>query len=155
MLNPGGQPSIPFTKSAMTRANNNQRKASRATMVGNPAAQQSIRHQTSKVTGPKQGAVQPTAPNLMQPSPLPTGGPALPVEAAQQFDPAVFMENQINDFVGKVKLNNFIESPRVKDAMESIRFKNIMNADNPTYRKSPKSLFSQVVDKIGMRDADI
>ena len=155
MLNPGGQPNVSFNKSAMSRFNNSQRNASRATMVGNPAAQQSIKNQTSKVASTKAGAIQPQQASLTQPAPLPTGGPALPVESAQGFDPAVFMEQQINNFVGKVKLENFLQSPRVKDAMESIRLKNIMNADNPRYRKSLKPLFDQVVDKIGMRNADI
>ena len=153
MLNPGGLPSNLFPKSAQTRFTNSQRNASRATMVGNPAAQQSIRNQTSLVSGAQPGVVQhkQQPPNVQQGA-LPTGGPAMPEEAAEQFDPAVFLESQINDFVGKIKLENFMESPRVKDAMESIRLKNIMNADNPRYRKSPKSLFKQVVDKIGMGD---
>lgn len=151
MLSPGGTPSNLFSKSAMTRANNAQRKGARATMVGNPAAQQSIRNQTSQVSGPKPQLSAPQSPNVQQGA-LPTGGPAMPPEAAEQFDPAVFLEDQINNFVGKVKFENFMQSPRVKDAMESIRLKNIMNSDNPRYRKSSKPLFKQVVDKIGMGD---
>ena len=157
VMQPGGTPKVPFTKSAQTRANNSTRNAARSTMVGNQAAQQSIRNQTSKTSATQPGAVGPTVQQsaVQQPAApvqIPTGGPQMPVEAAEGFDPGVFVDQAIGDFVGQIKLKNFIESPRVKDAMESIRLKNLMNSDNPKYQQDPRTLFQQVVSKIGMSD---
>lgn len=144
------QGQVPFTRSSQTRANNSSLNAQRATMVGNQTAQQSIRNQTSKTSAPKPGAVSQPAMPVGPPVDIPTGPPQTPVEETQNFDPSVFVDQAIGQFVGQVKLKNFIESPRVKDAMESIRLKNIMNSDNPNYQKDQRSLFQQIVSKIGM-----
>lgn len=155
MLNPGGSPGTTFNKSATTRFNNSQITAARGQMVGNRMAQQALRNQYSKKNpGAPVGGNQSSQAVLPQQPvgnvQLPTGGPQMSEQAAQDFDPSVFADELINNLVGEIRTEQFLESPRVKDAMTSIRLKNIMNSDNPRYRKDPRPLFQQVVSKIGM-----
>lgn len=157
MLNPGGNVSTVFQKSAATRMNNNVVNGARATMPLNQMAQQSLRmaHNKKNPNPP----VGPTANNPLQglepssPVQVPTGGPRLSEELGQDFDPSVFYENQLKQIIDDVKTEQFIQSPRVKDAMESVRFKNLMNQGKPNYQPDSRSLFRQVAAKIGMSDA--
>lgn len=156
MINPGGNPSVLFNKSAATRMNNTQVNAARMTMPFNQAAQQSLRNQYSKKNpgqppvgnaNSNQQVQLPNQPN--QQVSMPTGGPQAPAQAAENFDPAVFAEEALNTLVGDIRFKQFLESPRVKDAMEAIRFKNQMNQDNPRYIPDTRPVFDQVIDRIG------
>lgn len=157
MINPGGTPGTAFNKSAATRFNNGQINAARATMPHNAAAQASLRNQYSKKnsTGEPPVGTRPN-PNPLQglepqtPVQVPTGGPSSMGVQDTEFDPAVFMEEAVSTMVGQIRQEQLMESPRVKDAMTAIRFKNIMNSENPNYNPDPRSLFEQVVSRIGL-----
>lgn len=154
MINPGGNPSVLFNKSATTRMNNNQVSAARATMPFNQAAQQSLRNQYSKknLGQPSVGSSNQQVQLPNQPNPqvsMPTGGPQAPMQAAENFDPGVFAEEALDTLVGDIRTKQFLESPRVKDAMEAIRFKNMMNRDNSRYIPDSRPIFEQVIDRIG------
>ena len=155
MINPGGSPSVKFSKSAATRMNNNQTNAQRATMPLNQAAQNSFRNQYSggNASGPPVGPTSATSTlQGLEPSQqqiqLPTGGPQLPEPMREGFDPAVFMENKLNEIVGNVRTQHFVESPEVKDAMTNIRIKNFMNSSNPNYSPDSRPLFELVIARI-------
>lgn len=162
MITPGGSPGTAFTKSATTRFNNNQIKAAQGAMPFNGAAQASLRKQTS-ASNPSSAPVAPTQnPNeLLAPGGamgppqvnLPTGGAGLPPEAGQDFDPAVFQEQKINEIIGTIRAEEFINSPRVKDAASSVRLKNFLNNTNPNRRPDSRNLFQQVLGRIGGNDA--
>ena len=144
--------SASFNQSAATRFANTRVDAKRHTMLMNPAAQQSLRKQ---VGSSNISTHRPPVGLHLQPEvdssqvEVPTGGPQAPAYMAEGFDPKVFAEEALDTLVGQIRMEKFMESPRVKDAMESIRLTNIMNADNPNYVRDPRSLFEQVVTKIG------
>lgn len=157
-----------FTKSAMTRANNNEVQARQATMPHNQMAQRALRKQFSKKNkggdppvGQQRNNILEQVPSV-QPvrNPVPTGGPqgaSPPVRGSQSpdfsgegFDPAVFAQQSLDAIVGDIRTEQFMESPRVKDAMTSLRFKNIMNSNNSSHIPDSRNLFQQVVDRIGM-----
>lgn len=159
MITPGGSPGTAFSKSATTRFNNNQIAAQQRSMPFNVAAQASLRKQTSasKPSGPAAAPTQNPNELQLQGGPLgpqqvnlPTGGPALPQEAAEGFDPAVFQEQALDTLVGSIRTQEFINSPRVKDAASSVRIKNFFNATNPDKRPDPRTLFQQVLNRIGV-----
>lgn len=159
MITPGGSPGTAFSKSATTRFNNTQVDAQQRAMPFNAAAQASLRKQSS-ASNPSGPAVAPTQnPNDFQVQGsqvgpqqvnLPTGGPVMPEEAVQDFDPAVFQEQALDTLVGSIRTQEFINSPRVKDAATSVRLKNFFNATNPDKREDPRTLFQQVLNRIGV-----
>ena len=160
MITPGGSVGTAFTKSATTRFNNSQVKAAQASMPLNPAAQASLRKQTSgsNPSGPAVTVTQdPNAflPPAMRPpaqqANLPTGGAGLPPEAAQGFDPAVFQEQMLDQIVGSVRAQDFINSPRVKDAASSVRLKNFLNNTNTERKPDSRNLLQQVLGRIGVK----
>lgn len=158
MITPGGSVGTAFTKSATTRFNNNQVKAARGTMPFNAAAQASLRKQSSG-SNPSGAPVAPTfnpndlqasgGPQGPQPVNLPTGGAGLPPEAAQDFDPAVFQEQQVNELLGNIRAQEFMNSPRVKDAASSVRLKNFLNNTNTERKPDSRNLLQQVMGRIG------
>lgn len=158
MITPGGSPGTAFTKSATTRFNNSQIQAAKGTMPHNPAAQASLRKQSSG-SNPSGVPVSPTfdpkvlqgggAPQAPQPVNLPTGGAGLPPDAAEGFDPAVFQEQKLNELVGSIRTQEFMNSPRVKDAASSVRLKNFMNNTNPMRKPDTRNLLQQVLSRIG------
>ena len=96
MLN---HPSDVLNPGAVTRMKNAKVTAKQATMPLNDAAQLSLK-QNVKGNGPKGHALRGNSNEMnpveaLNPHPsvnLPTGGPAMPPEAAQGFDPGVFNE---------------------------------------------------------------
>lgn len=165
MINPGGSVGVTFNRSAATRMNNNLVNGARATLPGpgNQAAQQSLRNQYSKknpgapvgpnVNQPVKQMQAPMQASMQQPMELPTGGPQAPPEMGNGMEAADALLDpmaQMEQLIEEVKQKQFEESPRVKDAMEAIRFKNLMNAENPRYQPDSRSLFEQVVARIGM-----
>lgn len=153
MIRPGGMPGVTFGRSATTRMNNNQIEAQKRSMPFNKAAQGALRKQSSKKKATQQGSVgKPVVPERQLPPPqmnnIPTGGPsALPAE--QEFDPSVFVEQQINDVVGRIKMDEFANAPQTKDAMTVIKLKNFFNQNNPNYRADTRPLFDQIGTRTG------
>lgn len=150
MINPGGSPGTSFSRSAMTRFNNNQIRAQQASMVGNPAAQASLRKQTSKSTPAGQPVGNAVLPQPQAPISVPTGGPQLPVEQTAEFDPAVFQESLLDQVVNEVRTQGFVNSPRVKDAVTTVTLKNFFNATNPQAMPDTRSLFKKILSRLNM-----
>jgi hypothetical protein len=158
MINPGGSPGTSFNKSATTRFNNNQINAARALMPFNKAAQDSLRNQTSSAnpSGPPVGTQNNDPAQLLSgleppaqgPVGVPTGGPQLPVEQTQEFDPEVFRENMLDELVGTIRTQKFLNSPRVKDAVASVRLKNFFNHNNPERIPDNRNLITQVLSRL-------
>lgn len=163
MINPGSTPGTAFSQSAQTRFNNTQINAARASMPFNMAAQQSLRNQTSSSnpSGPPVGSGSPVgsmqSPSslelpMMEPAELPTGGPQMPVEAAQDFDPSVFIEQTLDNVVGQVTADRFFQSPQVKDALTRIKLKNMLNVDNPNATPDPRTTWQRVMQQVRTRE---
>lgn len=146
-LNPG----------AVTRMKNAEVAAKQDTMPLNHAAQLSLKQQV-KGNGPKGPSLRQNSnelpplvgPQVHQPVQMPTGGPAMPPEAAQGFDPEVFKEDTVNELLGTIRTNKFINSPQVKDAASSVRFRNFMNNGNSTTAPDPRNFLQQVLDRMKM-----
>lgn len=157
MINPGGTPGTSFSKSATTRFNNSQLNGARAAMPFNVAAQQSLRNQSSGATpsgppvGPKQNPndlIMPFAPEGA-PAPLPTGGPALPVEQPK-YNPLEFRDKTIDKILEEFRQEKFINSPRVKDAATSVRLKNFFNNSNPDRMPDSRNMLDRVLARMGL-----
>lgn len=151
MIAPGGKPGVTFGRSATTRFNNNQIEAQQRSMPHNKAAQASLRRQVSGSKAPKKQAVGKKQPQQNNPPVgnvnIPTGGPQMP--APEQFDPRVFVEQEINDIVGQMKFDEFANSPQTKDAMTAIKLKNFFNRNNPEYRPDIRPLIDQIGTRTG------
>lgn len=162
MINPGGTPGTAFSQSAQTRFNNNQVNAARSSMPFNMAAQQSLRNQSSlsNPSGPpvgnSGGSPQQSLSSLelpmTEPAELPTGGPQMPVEAAQGFDPSVFIEQTLDNVVGQVTADRFFQSPQVKDALTRIKLKNMLNVDNPNSIPDQRTTWQRVMQQVRTRE---
>jgi hypothetical protein len=85
---------------------------------------------------------------IISPAPLPTGGPQLPVEQTQNFDPSVFKDNILDEVLQTAKQQKFLNSPAVKDAVSSITLRNFFNFTNPNAIPDQRSMFRQVISRL-------
>ncbi len=143
-------------KSAQTRFNNDRTVAAQRSMVGNPAAQASLRKQSHTIKGYKGSPPVGNTPLIQPQAPvsLPTGGPQLPPEQTEAFDPVVFRENMVNQIVGAARTQEFIESPQVKDALTSVTVRNFFNATNPNATPDNRSILQKVMSRLRLGDDD-
>ena len=135
-------------KSADTRMKNTKTNAKQMGMVGNPAAQASLRKKTSQVKVAPVGKLQVPERQEAPPVALPTAGPAL--EPQPEFNPEVFKEDMTNNIAAQIRTQQFVQSPRIQDATTSIQLKEFFNKSNPDKRNDTRTLLDQIISRTGL-----
>lgn len=135
-------------KSADTRMKNVKKNAKQMGMVGNPAAQASLRKETSQVKVAPVGKLQVSERQEAQPVELPTGGPVMPEQP--EFNPEIFKEDMTNNIAAQIRTQQFAQSPRIQDATTSIQLKEFFNKSNPDKRNDTRTLLDQIISRTGL-----